>query len=74
MRPVTVHIGHIGGRDVELIQVVRTRLAHRGRGTEADPNRYLTQYWSTEGELLAEVDPVEQPTAGLGIVRQGTGW
>lgn len=44
--------------DVEVIQVVRTRLMRRGRGLNSDdPIRIITQYWSLEGELLAEVDP-----------------
>lgn len=43
---------------VELIQVIRTTLTRRGEGKdESDPVRIITQYWSTDGELLAEVDP-----------------
>ena len=45
--------------DVEVIQVVRTYLLRRGAGVEGDPIRIITQYWSLDGELLAEVDPVE---------------
>lgn len=29
----------------------------RGKGTDDDPVRIARQYWSPEGELLAEVDP-----------------
>lgn len=43
--------------DVKLIQVIETKLLRRGQGTEASPIRIITQYWSTDGKLLAEVDP-----------------
>ena len=43
-------------KNVELIQVSRTRLELRGNGDD-DPFRQITQYWSVEGELLAERDP-----------------
>lgn len=29
-----------------------------GKGTEADPSRIVTEYWSMEGELLARNDPL----------------
>ena len=41
----------------EVIQVIRTNLTVRGSGTEPSPLRVITQYWSLEGILLAEVDP-----------------
>jgi hypothetical protein len=41
----------------ELIQVIRTTLERRGEGVKGSPIRVITQYWSTDGELLAEVDP-----------------
>ncbi|HMF60227.1 MAG TPA: hypothetical protein VK595_07645 [Vicinamibacterales bacterium] len=48
----------------ELVQVIRTSLTRRGDGKD-DPIRIITQYWSVDGELLAEVDPVGPPaTAG----------
>ena len=39
-----------------------------GKGTEADPSRIVTEYWSMEGELLARNDPFaaivhEEPNA-----------
>lgn len=43
--------------DVELIQVIRTVLTLRGRGLPDSPYRRVTQYWSLDGKLLAEVDP-----------------
>lgn len=45
------------GPDVEVIEVVRTRLLRRGEGVKGDPVRVITQYWSREGALLAEHDP-----------------
>lgn len=41
---------------VKLIQVIETTLTRRGNGTTT-PIRVITQYWSAEGEILAEVDP-----------------
>lgn len=42
--------------EVRVIQVVETRLRRLGKGTAEDPFRELRQYWSLDGELLAEVD------------------
>jgi len=36
--------------------------ALRGNGTEGDPFRYVIQYWSFDGCLLAEKDPKENQT------------
>ena len=46
-----------------VIQVVETK-ALAGLGTAEDPCRWLIQYWSFEGELLAENDPAkcEEPS------------
>ncbi len=33
--------------------------ALRGLGQMGDPVRVVTQYWSLQGELLAESDPVK---------------
>lgn len=46
-------------KDVEVIEVVRTTLVRRGRGVEGDPVRRVTQYWTIDGDLLAEVDGYE---------------
>jgi len=32
----------------------------KGRGTDADPYRTVHQYWTKDGELLWEDDPVEK--------------
>lgn len=42
--------------DVELIQVIHTHLLRRGEGVAGDPVRVIDQYWSVDGELIAEVD------------------
>lgn len=41
----------------KLIQVIETTLTRRGNGREDDPFRVITEYWSTDGKLLAQVDP-----------------
>lgn len=38
-----------------VIQVVETTLTRRGDGKN-DPIRVVTQYWTLDGEMLAEVD------------------
>lgn len=44
-----------------VIQVIETRIERRGSGKDdSSPIRIITQYWSFDGELLAEVDPHEQ--------------
>lgn len=41
-----------------VIQVIETCIERRGSGKDPDdPIRIVTQYWSFDGELLAEVDP-----------------
>jgi hypothetical protein len=65
------------GSEVVLMQVIRTQLLRRGEGKDrGDPVRIITQYWSTEGYLLAEVDPwlqahpVTMPTAAMREVKE----
>lgn len=50
-----------GVDSAKVIQVVETK-ALRGNGTEGDPFRYVIQYWSFDGYLLAEKDPKENQT------------
>ncbi len=45
-----------GTSSAEVMQVIKTTAA-RGSGSEEDPCRIVTQYWSLEGQLLAEHDP-----------------
>jgi hypothetical protein len=42
-------------RSVKVIEVVRVEVVI-GDGTETHPYRTLTQFWSVDGELLAERD------------------
>ena len=44
-----------------VIQVIVTNLTRRGSGkTPEDTVRVITQYWSFDGALLAEVDPYKE--------------
>lgn len=54
-------MGYIHGtvRSAQVISVIRTE-SRTGAGTEENPNRIVTQYWSTDGELLAVHDPLIQ--------------
>ncbi len=45
-----------GTDSARVIQVIETE-AMRGRGTNAEPVRRVKQYWTLEGEFLAENDP-----------------
>lgn len=45
----------------EVIQVIRTTLLRRGDGKE-DPIRIIEQFWSLDGQLLAENDPIARGT------------
>ena len=47
-----------GTDSAKVIQVIRT-ISRVGEGTEEDPNRFVTKYWSLEGELLAINDPMD---------------
>ena len=43
--------------EVEVMQVIRTTLQLRGKGTSKEPYRRITQYWDMKGNLLVEDDP-----------------
>lgn len=43
--------------NAKVIQVIETTLELRGKGTSDAPYRRVTQYWTLDGKLLAEVDP-----------------
>lgn len=45
-----------GTDSAEVIQVIKTE-ALRGEGVQEDMCRIVKQYWSLDGELLAENDP-----------------
>jgi len=41
----------------QIIEVIKTDLTVRGQGTDENPKRCVTQYWTCEGRLLWEDDP-----------------
>lgn len=41
----------------KVIQVIETK-STRGKGTDADPVREVTQYWDFEGNLICEKDEI----------------
>lgn len=43
-------------KQVEILQVIKTHLLRRGKGTDLDPIRIVTQFWDMEGNLIFEVD------------------
>ena len=45
-----------GCDSARVISVIETKAA-RGSGATGDPTREVTEYWSLEGEKLAENDP-----------------
>lgn len=46
-------------RNTEVIKVIRT-ISFFGNGTDENPNRFIHQYWTLEGQLLATVDPFQK--------------
>lgn len=53
-----------------VIQVIVTTLLRRGSGKdENSPIRGVTQYWSLDGKLLAEVDPCQAAEDKSGNIR-----
>lgn len=40
-----------------VVEVIETNLEKRGAGTENDPVRRVTQYYTLDGRLLFEHDP-----------------
>lgn len=43
---------------VKLVHLIETTLLRRGDGVK-EPIRVITQYWTLDGELVAEVDPLK---------------
>ncbi len=43
---------------VRVIKVIET-ISKKGNGTKKDPVRYIVQYWSLKGKLIAEHDTIE---------------
>lgn len=55
-------------KEVLVMQVIRTTNARRGDGVTT-PIRAITQFWSMEGDLLAEVDPLQHLASDSSEVR-----
>ncbi|GAC42780.1 membrane carboxypeptidase [Paenibacillus popilliae ATCC 14706] len=51
-----------GTFSARVVHVLETK-ALRGRGTEKDPFRVVTQYWDLDGNLLAESEGPHEPDA-----------
>ncbi len=49
-----------GSRSAEVINVIAVKTVI-GAGTEEDPKRIITEYWTLKGELLAVNDPEINP-------------
>lgn len=44
----------------KVVHLIETTILRRGDGVHKDhPIRIITQYWTLDGELVAEVDPLE---------------
>ena len=52
-------------KECYTIRVICTYLTCRGKGVEGDPIRRITQYWTMDGYLLAEVDPYNKQAQEL---------
>ena len=52
-REIEMNVKKESPRKVELVEVIHVVIA-RGKGTKDDPVHLVNQYWSKEGELLAE--------------------
>lgn len=51
----TVHPERVDS--AKVIQVIQT-VSRIGTGSEKDPNRFVTRFWSLDGELLAVNDSI----------------
>lgn len=60
--------------EMKLVEVIRAQVM-RGRGTPDDPHRTIVQFWSVDGELLAEDDRLKPRNAyvpaTLEVLRHG---
>lgn len=54
-----------------MLSVIETTLLRRGtppaEQRQGEPIRLITQYWSLDGQLLAEVDPLRAFPAGVSV-------
>jgi hypothetical protein len=47
---------HAEENTAKMVQLIETRLRRRGNGTSNDPVRNVVEYWSLDGEKVAEYD------------------
>ena len=47
----------VRGRGAYVTQVIITNLRRIGLGKDGDPLRIVTQIWTLDGTLIAEIDP-----------------
>lgn len=64
---MTLDIGLGRLQGVELMQVVAVHVTRGALGDDSNPCRSVSQYWSAEGELLAEFDRVGPSPDYLGL-------
>ena len=60
-----------GCDSARVISVIETKAA-RGIGTQEQPTRMVTEYWSLDGEKLAEHDPYTFIPSDSGSESAGT--
>lgn len=46
-------------RSAKIVEVIVT-VSLEGEGVEGDPCREITRYWTKDGNLIAEKDPVNK--------------
>lgn len=63
---------HIPPHRAEIVELIHVP-AHRGDGTEANPERIVNLYFSKDGELLACHDPLNGPPDGFCAATQAAG-
>lgn len=57
----------------KVIQVIET-VEKRGKGVEGDMIRGVTQYWTLDGVMLAEVDPCPATNGFLQVPKSAIDW
>jgi len=65
--------GHTEFFAAAVIPVIKTTLTRKGDG-ESTPVRIITQYWSPDGKLLAELDPVPDHEREIKILQDAILW
>lgn len=45
---------------VKVMQIIETTIKRRGTGETGSPIRIITQYWTMEGVLIFEIDPIAE--------------